>query len=182
MTTPSPPSPFLGALLAAWGVFGVLALLAKALLGLTPIALEALTSSELQWWHWLVTAAWIAFMAYSEGYKGFQKRFSPFVAARALELRENPSWVRGLLAPAFCMGLFQATRRRLMVSWGILIGVTLLVVVVRLLDQPWRGIVDAGVVVGLGWGAASLLASVAKGAFTGQASADPELPVAPTPS
>ena len=179
MSTQPPPSPILGALLAGWGVFGVLALLAKALIGLTPIAVEALTSGDLAWWHWLIAALWVAFMAYSEGYKGFQKRFSPFVAARALELRDRPSWLRGLLAPAFCMGLFQATRRRLMLSWGILIAVTLLVVVVRLLDQPWRGIVDAGVVVGLGWGAASLLASVAKGALTGQASADPELPSAP---
>ena len=31
-----------------------------------------------------------------------------------------------------------------------------LVALVRRLDQPWRGIIDAGVVVGLAWGLAAL--------------------------
>ena len=33
----------------------------------------------------------------------------------------------------------------------------MLILLVGLLEQPWRGIVDAGVVVGLTWGLVSLL-------------------------
>jgi hypothetical protein len=54
------------------------------------------------------------------------------------------------------MGLFHATRKRLVVSWSVLSGVVVLVVAVRMLEQPWRGIVDAGVVVGLAWGLLAL--------------------------
>jgi hypothetical protein len=42
-------------------------------------------------------------------------------------------------------------------SWVGTTAIILLVVLVHRLDQPWRGIVDAGVVVGLGWGLISLL-------------------------
>jgi hypothetical protein len=61
------------------------------------------------------------------------------------------------LAPLFCMGLVHATRRRLAISWGILVGLIALVIAVQRLDQPWRGIVDAGVVVGLSWGLVATL-------------------------
>jgi len=51
----------------------------------------------------------------------------------------------------------QATRKRLIVSW-ILLGTILLVVfLIRLLPQPWRGIIDGGVVAGLGLGTLSLI-------------------------
>jgi hypothetical protein len=50
------------------------------------------------------------------------------------------------------MGLFHARPRNLMLSWGLVGAIVTLVVLVRLLPQPWRGIVDAGVVIGLVWG------------------------------
>ena len=37
------------------------------------------------------------------------------------------------------------------------LGIVGIVQLVRLLEQPWRGIVDAGVVVGLAYGTAALL-------------------------
>jgi hypothetical protein len=45
----------------------------------------------------------------------------------------------------------------MIVAWSVLIGIVVLVVSVRSLAQPWRGIVDAGVVVGLVLGWLSLL-------------------------
>jgi hypothetical protein len=36
-------------------------------------------------------------------------------------------------------------------------GIIVLIILVRLLPQPWRGMVDAGVVVGLAWGMISLI-------------------------
>jgi hypothetical protein len=173
------PTP-LGVFGALWGAVGVIALLVRAVVGLTPIALAPLRAGQLGGLELAVLVAWCAFMAYTEGYRGFQLRFSPFVAARVLEIRDRPSALRVALAPAFCMGLFDATRRRLIVSWALLLGVTALVVVVRLLDQPWRGIVDAGVVVGLSWGTLSLVVSVVRALATGRPAADAELPASPT--
>jgi hypothetical protein len=43
------------------------------------------------------------------------------------------------------------------------VGMVILILLVRLLNQPWRGIVDAGIVIALSWGFVSLLI------FSGQA-------------
>jgi hypothetical protein len=45
--------------------------------------------------------------------------------------------------------------RTVAVAWG-LAGLSA-VLLINLLGQPWRGIIDSGVVVGLSWGLASLL-------------------------
>ena len=55
------------------------------------------------------------------------------------------------------MGLFQAPRKVLIVSRSLVIGIVLVVVTIRQLAQPWRGIIDAGVVVGLALGLLSLI-------------------------
>ena len=139
-----------------WGVVGVLVLLAQALLRLTPLALEAI-GSGLNPVQWIVLGAWVVINAHAEGYRGFHRRFSPRVVARARYLAAHPRPLRVALAPLFCMSLFGASGRGMMVARGILVGVVGLVILVRQLDQPWRGIVDAGVVVGLGLGALSIV-------------------------
>ena len=50
------------------------------------------------------------------------------------------------------MCFLQAPRRRLIVAYLLAAGVAVLVAMYRTLPQPWRGILDAGVVVGLVWG------------------------------
>lgn len=157
---------------ALWGFAGVALLLGYAIVRLTPLALEALRS-PLTGLHWAALAVFVLFMAYSEGYRGFQKAFSPRVAARARYLRAHPTVLRVLLAPLFCMAYFDAPRRRRIASYALTIGVILLVILVQQLNQPWRGIVDAGVVIGLGWG---LLATLL---FTLQALTRPEFGVSP---
>ena len=99
----------------------------------------------------------IVYMAYAEGYKGFHRGFSPRVIQRANYLRENPRWHHVLLAPAFCMGYIYATRRRQILSIGLTLVVMGFVVVARQLPQPWRGILDVGVVTGLSLGIMSIL-------------------------
>lgn len=159
-----------------WSVGGVVLLLAKALWALTPLALEALRS-DLGPAHWAAAAVWVPFMAYTEGYKGFQKRFSPRVVRRAFLLARTRRPLHVLLGPLFAMGLVHATRRRLIASWVLVIGIVTLVILVRGLPQPWRGIVDLGVVVGLTWGAASILCFLVP-AFAGhEPDVDPELPI-----
>lgn len=143
-------------LIAGWGVAAVAGILGRAVVALTPMALEPILSGALNKGHWALLAGWVAVMAYSEGYRGFHKSFSPRVVHRAHELGRRPSLIRILLAAPFCMGLFSASRRIVITSWSVVFGVTALVLLVRQMDQPWRGIVDAGVVVGLALGLLSL--------------------------
>lgn len=140
---------------SVWGLLGVLLLLGSAVYRLAPLAVDALTQ-EFAWYHWGSLFSIVLFMAYAEGYIGFQQRFSPRVAARARYLRDHPRITLVILAPFFCMGYFHATRRRQMTSIILTLGIIVLVLLVRYLPQPWRGIIDAGVVVGLAWGMISL--------------------------
>lgn len=141
---------------ALWGLTGVLLLLGFALWRLAPLAAEGL-GMRLSGLQWVFLVAFVAFMAYAEGFRGFQRAFSPRVAARARHLRDHPTPTRALLAPFFCMAYFAAPRRRRISAYALTAGVILLVVLVQRLEQPWRGLVDAGVVIGLGWGFLSTL-------------------------
>ncbi len=140
---------------AVWGILGVSLLLGSAVYRLSAIALASF-SHGYRWFHWAALVIVVAFMAHAEGYRGFQLGFSPRVAARARYLFHHANLGEALLAPFFCMGFFRATRRRMITSWALTTGIVLLILAVRLLPQPWRGIVDFGVVVGLAWGLASL--------------------------
>lgn len=136
---------------------GVAAFILRALVSLTPIALEPIQNGSLTTWQWVLLGGWVVFNLYAEGYRGFHRRFSPRVVARAMELGDNPRWFRVLFAAPYCMGLFRAPRRVLITSWVLLFVIMGVVVFVRQLAQPWRGIIDAGVVVGLGAGLLSML-------------------------
>ncbi len=149
-------------LIASWGVFGVLGVLSQALYRLTPLALEPVQKGMLEPYQWGIYIAWGVLNIYTEGIKGFQRGFNPRVVARAIHLAHHPKPLHVILAPFFCMSLFYATRKRLIVSWSLIIGITLIVILVRQLAQPWRGIVDIGVVTGLGYGAAHLVAAYFK--------------------
>lgn len=148
-----------GLLAALWGIGGIVLLLLQALWRLTPLALEPLQTGQLSLAQGILYAAWTVCNAYAEGYRGFQKGFAPRCASRAVALAQHPTLLRVLLAPAYCMALFDAPRRRLIVSWVLVLGITALILLVRSVPQPWRGIIDAGVVAGLGWGLVALLAS-----------------------
>ena len=141
---------------AIWGLTGILLLLGSAIYRLTPIAIDAF-SYAFTWYQWLSLLLILFFMVYAEGYRGFQKGFSPRVAARALYLKNQPCLLHSLLGPFFCMGFFYASRRRKITSFSVTSGIIVLIILVRFLAQPWRGIIDAGVVVGLAWGLVSLI-------------------------
>lgn len=144
-------------LLLLWGVLGALGSVSSAVYRLSPMIWDAAVHPDAGWLHVVAGLFWVGFMAYAEGYRGFQKRFSPMVVARGLHLIEHPRPLHVLLAPVFCIGLFHATTRRLKLSWGVMSVVVVLVMIVRQLPQPWRGVVDAGVVVGLTWGIVATL-------------------------
>jgi hypothetical protein len=161
---------------AAWGALGVVAGLIFAVTRLAPFAMEAIEAG-LSVPLWALLLANVIFMGWSEGYKGFQQRFSPRVAARALYLYRNPLPVGSLLlAPFFCCGFFGATRRVIRVAWLGSGGIVLLVLAVHQLSQPWRGILDAGVVFGLSWGVISLIFNVFKAFTSDDFDHSPDLP------
>ena len=154
----------------------MLLLLGDAVYRLAPVAFEAVTG-ELSGGQWAALIAWVIFMAWTEGWRGFHLRFSPMVVARCYTLDSTGPWPHRVFAPLYVMGLFHASSRRLRVSWGLTVGIVLLIIVVRELPDPWRGIIDAGVVVGLSIGVVSMLYWLSRGR-AGAALVDPELPEA----
>ncbi len=164
------------AIAIVWGVGAIAALLVFVVVRLGQITWEAIAVG-------MPPAAWVlmlancVFLAYAEGYRGFQLRFSPRVAARALYLSEHPSPLRLGLAPLFCAGYFAASPRVLRITWIGTALIIFLVIVVQRLPQPWRGVVDAGVVIGIGWGVASLIMATARTFAERRFLISPEMPV-----
>jgi hypothetical protein len=146
---------------ALWGVGGILFIVGYAVVRLAHPSVEAF-SHELRWFHWLLLMGNTAFVVYAKAYRGFQKGLSPRIAARARSLRDEPTSLRVALAPLFCLGYFQIARRRQISMIAITISMVALIFLVRLLGQPWRGIIDTGIVVGLTWGFATIAVYSAK--------------------
>ncbi|WP_372370371.1 hypothetical protein [Candidatus Uabimicrobium sp. HlEnr_7] len=162
-------------LAAFWGAFGVFTLLATALYRLTPIAWDIFDHS-LHWYHYLVLVINVIFMAHSEGYRGFQKSFSPRVTARVHYLSKHASWELFLFAPFFCMGYFHASRKTKIITISLTSFIVVLIILLKYVPQPWRGIIDWGVVVGLSWGVISLIVFIVQTFATGKCVHDGDIP------
>lgn len=161
----------------AWGIGGVVLLLVFAIFRLAPMALE-LENSAMSLLHWLALGFSVIYMAYAEGYKGFHLGFAPRVVVRARYLADNPRPLHVLLAPLFCMGFIYATRKRQILSIALTIMIVCFVMIARMMPQPWRGVLDAGVVVGLSLGVASIAYFLILSRFSpGQLSISAEVPV-----
>lgn len=159
-----------------WGVLGFVALLLQAIYRLAPLAWEPIAGGALGGPEWGLLVVSVVFNGYSEGYKGFHLAAAPRLVRRALCLGPDAPLRHKLLAPLFCMSLFHSTRKRLIVSWSLYLGIVVLIVLVRQLSQPWRGIVDAGVVVGLSLGTASVLWFFGRALGGRPPAVSPELP------
>lgn len=165
-----------GTLGAIWAVLGLTLILGIPIYRLGVKALEA-WEVKATWtvWHWVALAASLLFMGYSEGYKGFQKAFSPRAAARTRTVRDAPTWARVLFAPLFIMCFFDATKKRLIVAYVLTLMIIGFVVLFHFIPNEWRGILDAGVVLGLSWGLVSyfvyLLPALSRATF----GVDPEV-------
>mgnify|MGYP000371465947 CR=1 FL=1 len=165
-----------GTLAALWGVSGFFLLLFFAIDRLAGIALDAL-QYPLNGRQWALLAVTVAFMAYSEGYRGFQKSYSPRFAARAWYLyRTPPGLISCLFAPLFCMGFFRAPLRRRVSAALLTLMIVSFILLFQQIPQPWRGILDAGVVIGLIWGAAATAASLWRTFLGDGPHPDPEVP------
>ena len=96
---PAASTSFLGRIVTSWGVLSVLAILGNAIRRVLPIALQPLKQNDLSSLHWVAYAVWAVYMAYAEGYKAFQLKFSPLIVRRAIELGNGRmTFMRVLLA------------------------------------------------------------------------------------
>lgn len=124
---------------------------------------------------YIVTVVWFA---YVEGYKGFQQKLSPLVVKRSFSLIVGQSHpLHFLLAPYYSLGLFHASKKRMITSWSVTTGIAAIIIAVKRLPYPWRNIIDAGVVAGLTWGSLSMLVLYIKSWVTGSPpDIDPAMP------
>ena len=159
----------------SWGVFGVVAILVDAIVRVLPLALAPLAGGELGFAGGLAYLLSVLALGYCEGYRGFARSFSPRVVARALATRQAGGWL-ALAAPLVAMGLMHATRRRLIASWCLVAMIVAFILMLRVLPQPWRGAVDAGVVVGLSWGVVATVASFIAALRGRPPTIEPDLP------
>ncbi|MEM7448573.1 MAG: hypothetical protein AAF355_10060 [Myxococcota bacterium] len=145
-----------------YAAVGVSAILIQAIARLAPLALEPWVSGSMDSVQIAIYLGWVGLNAYAEGYRAFQLRWAPRVVQRAYYVGRHGSTLEAVLAPIYSMGLFGGSRRSMLVSWTLLLCVALAVLVVRQFPQPWRGIVDGGVVVALCWGLIALWRNVAR--------------------
>ena len=155
--TTGAPNRLLSVVGLAWGLSFIFAVLLLAIVRLSSVSVDAFTNFPFQWYHWVVLTVVVVFMAHSEGYEGFQRNFSPRVVARASFLYHHPRPVLIALAPFFLAGYIHINPGRQRNILLLTLGIVTLIFLIRFLPQPWRGIVDAGVVVGLTWGLVSLV-------------------------
>ncbi len=142
-----------------WGISGVVLILLSAITRLSARVVE-MFSAPLSLLQWVVLVIFAVYMAYAEGYKGFHLNFAPRVITRAqifLAGNNSNNFIYSLLAPLLCMGYIYSTRKRKLVSFLVTTAIIIVVLLVRLLPQPWRGIIDAGVVLGLLLGILSII-------------------------
>lgn len=161
-----------------WAIVGFSLLILFAIIRLGKISLESFDYNY-QWFHWLTLLLSIIVMAYSEGYKGFQLKFSPRFAARCRHLRHHPTTLHIALAPLFCMGFFHTTRARKIATVTLSLLILGFIQIAHLLPQPWRGILDLGVVTGLIWGLLSLYVNLFKAFGSAAFDHSAELPAVP---
>jgi hypothetical protein len=151
-------------------------MLGEGIYRLARTAIENLAGTELTTGQMAFGAAWMVFIVYVEGYRAFQKRFSPRVVARALHLAEHPRPLHVILAPLYVMALLHTTRRRLIGSWILVAGIVAVILLVRALPPVWRALIDAGVALALAWGTAVMIAYFAKGLAGHPMPVGPDLP------
>lgn len=145
-----------GIIAVAWAIIGLNLLLGFACWRLSAYTIESF-DMPLNWMHWLVFIGFTVFMAHGEGYKGFQKKFSPRFAARCKYLSQNATSLQLILAPLFCMAYFHAPKRRVIATFALTLMIIVFIFSFRMIPQPWKGLLDFGVVFGLAWGIVATL-------------------------
>lgn len=141
---------------AVWGMGGTIFFLLYACYRLWGYSWE-LTSEDLTVFEIYVLVLWVAYMVYTEGVKAFGQAFSPRVAARTQYLVKQGSALQLILAPFFVFGYFHTTKKRLIVTYSLTIGIIIFIIAIRFASHPWRGIIDAGALIGIAYGTGTVV-------------------------
>ena len=139
-----------------YSIGGVIAIFSSAIYRLYPHVRESM-SYEYSTLNWIVLTAYLIVMIVGKGYFALHRGFVPRVIDRSELLIENGNLIDKLLAPLYCMGFFKAPRKRIIISYVMIFFIVSFIVSASKISQPWRGIIDLGVVVGLSLGILSLL-------------------------
>ena len=143
-------------LLSIYSIGGVIAIFSSAIYRLYPHVHESI-SYEFSILNWIVLTAYLLIMIIGKGYFALHRGFVPRVISRSELLIENGNLFDILLAPLYCMGFFKAPRKRMIISYVMISFIVTFIVSASKISQPWRGIIDLGVVIGLSLGILSLL-------------------------
>ncbi len=154
-----------------WSIGVIVVCFLEGVARVSVIAMEPIDRHEDRIGIWIAYVLSILFLFYFEGYIGFQKKLSPLVVRRALCLYCSPcsssqmnerqvacggTWWHIVLGPFFVLGMFHATTRHFCRIWILTAFIVGLIICVMHLPYPYRSVIDAGVVVGLGWGTLSI--------------------------
>jgi len=145
-------------LIYIYSIGGVIAIFSSAIYRLYPHVREGF-SIDFKTAHWIVLLSYLMVMIVAKGYFALHRSFVPRIINRSELLVKEGKIIDRILAPFFCMGFFRATKKRLITSYSMLIFVVSFIISASKISQPWRGIMDLGVVVGLSLGILSLLFS-----------------------
>ncbi len=143
-------------LILIYSIGGVIAIFSSAIYRLYPHVQESI-SYEFSILNWIILALYLLVMIVGKGYFALHRGFVPRVINRSELLVENGTFIDRLLAPLYCMGFFKAPKKRLIISYSMLFLIITFIVSASKISQPWRGIIDLGVVIGLSLGILSLL-------------------------
>jgi hypothetical protein len=147
----------MGTLGSIWGVAGVLAVIAFAVLRLG-LRAQNIFSYDLMWHQWAVLLLGSAILLYAKSFRVFRRRIAPRIAARAADIKKHPTTIKVIFAPFYCMGYFGSTRVAGLRMISVTLAMVVLILVVRYLPEPWRAILDFGIAVALAAGFFFILA------------------------
>ena len=139
-----------------YSIGGVIAIFSSAIYRLYPHVQESI-SYEFSILNWIVLVLYLIVMIVGKGYFALHRGFVPRVINRSELLVENGNLLDRLFAPLYCMGFFKAPKKRLIISYSMLLLIITFIASASKISQPWRGIIDLGVVIGLSLGILSLV-------------------------
>ena len=149
----------LRAVVSVWTLLGVAALFSTSIFRLGSRGVATIQGG-LGWGEWsglvLLTVAFV----YGEGFRTLDRRWVPRLLERALLLRDDPRLSVRLLAPLYGLSLVGVSRGDLIRGWLLVAAILGAVLTVRVLPDPWRGIVDFAVGAALSWGLVAILRRV----------------------
>lgn len=140
----------------AWAVIGVSILFATASYRLGERGVSVIRGG-LGGWEWMALAGLTLVFVYGEGFLALDRKWVPGLMRRARELKDERSFLLRLFAPLYGLSLIGAPPARLLLSWLGTLAIVGAVLIIRLLPDPWRGIVDFAVAAALAWGLVAIL-------------------------